>query len=373
MKIWSVFSLVILFHLAIIGLLFIQPGCQSQAPKEPQPAATALPPTSSYSAPSQSSELDPAFNAGMGTSAGQAGRQLSQPTRPTTSQRTQSDLGMLQPVDEPVTDSFSLPPVTRQVSVQKGDTLSGIARKEGVSLNDLMSANGLNKNSKIYVGQSLLIPESRRGEAAASVETEYSGKEIEVQKGDSLSAIASRNGTSVQALKAMNNLRNDTIYVGQKLLVPDSGSTSTSTVTPQSTPRTSSTLSSTSGMKTYTVKAGDTPSGIARQFGLSSKELMAANNITDPRKLYVGQNLVIPRQGTQTPQVTQPTASTPATTNPTLSTRTPSSSGTVTTTMVPVETEPSGDDPMAALEALEDEDLPFVEVEEVEQSAEPLN
>ncbi|NDV63294.1 LysM peptidoglycan-binding domain-containing protein [Puniceicoccales bacterium CK1056] len=371
MKIWSVFSLVILFHLAIIGLLFIQPGCQSRAQEEPDPAMTAMPPSADYSAPQPMTELDPAFNAGVAQrSASATGRTLSQPTRPTTpTQRVESDMGLLQPVDEPVSDSFSLPPVTRKVSVQKGDTLSGIARKEGISLNELLSANGLSKNSTIYVGQSLLIPESRNGEDEASVETEYAGKEISVQKGDTLSAIAARHGTSVRIIKSLNNLSRDTIYVGQTLIVPDSVQGS-STVT-SSPVQTSSTRTSTSGLNTYTVKAGDTPSGIARKYGISSKELMAANNITDPRRLYVGRNLVIPSQGSVQPeplpveQSLQPVQTVP--------TPAPTRSDSITTTQPPLETRTAEEDPMAALEALENEELPFVEVEEVGQGDNPQN
>jgi LysM repeat protein len=44
----------------------------------------------------------------------------------------------------------------------------------------------------------------------------------------------------------------------------------------------------------YVVKAGDTPAAIARQFSIRTDELLAANNIDDPRKLQIGQSLKIP-------------------------------------------------------------------------------
>lgn len=368
MKIWSVFSLVILFHLAIIGLLFIQPGCQSQATRAPGPAPTATPSSPAYSEPQQSSELDPAFNAGITASpVRSSNRQLSEPTRPSGVQRSEPDMGLLQPVDQPVADSFSLPPVNRTITVQKGDTLSGIARKEGVSLNALLSANGLGKSSTIYVGQSLLVPETRSSEDAGPHEIEQSGKDITVQKGDTLSAIAARHGTTVQAIKSLNNLSRDTILVGQKLVVPGSGAAPAPA--PASSVRSSTPLTQVSGLNTYTVKAGDTPSGIARQAGISSKELMAANNITDPRKLYVGQQLVIPRPASGAGASSQTTA--PAARQ--ASTPARDGSDTATTPAGPQQPEPAGDDPMSALEALEDEDLPFVEVEEVDAVAEPVN
>jgi LysM repeat protein len=374
MKIWSVFSLVILFHLAIIGLLLIQPGCQSQAPKEPDPAVTAVPQAPAYTQPQVNRELDPAFNAGVATSPVRTNRQLSEPTRPSGVQRSEPDMGMLQPVDQPVADSFSLPPVNRTITVQKGDTLSGIARKEGVSLSALMAANGLGKSSTIYVGQSLLVPESRSAQDQASMEIEHSGKDITVQKGDTLSGIASRHGTTVRTIKEMNNMSGDTIFVGQKLIVPGSGSASTPTPAPATTTvRSSSPVTQASGLSTYTVKAGDTPSGIARQLGISSKELMTANNITDPRKLYIGQQLVVPRQGSQASTANQ-AATQPATTaTPSSTPAARTSSGTATTTATGLQPEPSAEDQISALEALENEDLPFVEVEEVDTATTPAN
>jgi LysM repeat protein len=377
MKIWSVFSLVILFHFVVIGLLFIQPGCQSQPPAAPDPSLTAPPADAAYVEPQPQQQLDPAFNAGVSSqgSAASSGRQLSAPQRPTGSTgsqvRSTPDTGLLEPVRDPVTDSFSLPPVNREYTVQKGDTLSGIARKEGVSLSELMSANGLGRNSTIYVGQNLLIPEAGTREDTASMETEYSGKEVTVGRGDTLSAIAARNGTTVREIKALNGLTGDTIYVGQKLMVPGSGQSTTTTA-----PRTTSTPSSFSGSTTtYTVKAGDTPSGIARRYGITSRELMAANNITDARRLYVGRELVVPQQsGSSTPAPAQPSVTPPpAPRQQQPAMQSPSRPDTGSTSAATSPDNSEEDDPMAALEALEDEDLPFVEVEVLEEPTEPAN
>lgn len=370
MKIWSVFSLVILFHFVVIGLLFIQPGCQSNPPAAPDPSITAPPTDAAYVEPQPQRQLDPEFNAGIGSgeSTATAGRELRAPQRPTSSQQQRSgpDTGLLEPVRDPVADSFSLPPVNREYTVRKGDTLSGIARKEGVALSELMSANGLGRDATIYVGQNLLIPETGPSEDAASMETEFSGKEVTVERGDTLSAIAARNGTTINRIKSMNNLSGNTIYVGQKLTVPGSGSTSGSGSS------SSGTGSFSGATTTYTVQTGDTPSGIARRFGITTTKLMSANNISDARRLYVGRELVVPQQsgsqdssqsdvsGTTTPRQQQPAMRSP---------RRPVAND--------PEPEPSGpeeeEDPMAALEALEDEDLPFVEVEVLEEESEPTN
>ena len=55
------------------------------------------------------------------------------------------------------------------------------------------------------------------------------------------------------------------------------------------------------GGRTYTVKEGDTPSTIARQFNVSTEALMRANNISDARSLRIGQTLTIPAESTPTP------------------------------------------------------------------------
>lgn len=371
MKIWSVFSLVIVFHFVIIGLLLFQPGCQSRPQEEPDPSMTAPTAESGYEEPVQTEPLDPAFNAGIGEpSSGSGDRALSSPTRPDTVRRSEPDMGMLEPVREPVADPLAVPEVAREYTVRKGDTLTGIARSQGVSLSGLMSANGLTRSSTIYVGQTLLIPESRPAATTATAASSGPERQIEVKRGDTLSAIAKRHGISVRTLKAMNGLRNDTIYVGQTLKVPSASAGSEGSAV-----RSSPGLRP--GMLTYTVKAGDTPTTIARRYGITARSLMAANNITDPRKLYVGRKLVIPGQeDAASPAMTETTAATtpePVSTPPVRTEVTPSptpAGSADSSRQTDLERE---EDPMAALEALEDEELPYVEVEILEEDTGPEN
>ncbi len=109
---------------------------------------------------------------------------------------------------------FGAAPVHAQSSgtyiVQPGDTLIGIAAHYGVTVSQLARANGLRWNSWVYVGQSLSIPDTQ-----ASPNTDYI-----VHRGDTLFGISRRFGTTVQAIMAANNLRSTTIYVGQQLLIP---------------------------------------------------------------------------------------------------------------------------------------------------------
>ena len=95
--------------------------------------------------------------------------------------------------------------------VQPGDTLWGIARRYGTTVQAIMAANSMTSTT-IYVGQRLTIflPGPIPGPGQVYI----------VQRGDTLSGIAYRFGTTVQAIMAANNLTSTTIYVGQRLIIP---------------------------------------------------------------------------------------------------------------------------------------------------------
>ncbi len=100
-----------------------------------------------------------------------------------------------------------------------------------------------------------------------------------VQSGDTLFSIATRFHTTVAELKQLNGLKNDTILVGQKLLVPSAADS-----TPQST-------------TAYIVEPGDTIYRIALQFGTTARALQDLNGIPNPNLISVGQALAIPANG----------------------------------------------------------------------------
>ena len=97
-----------------------------------------------------------------------------------------------------------------------------------------------------------------------------------------------RYGTTVAALLQLNGLTNpDVLAIGQKLKVPGAGGAAPASV---GTPK-----PATGGQgRTYVVQKGDTLLSIARRYGLTTKQLQAANNITNPDKIFPGQKLVIP-------------------------------------------------------------------------------
>ena len=101
-----------------------------------------------------------------------------------------------------------------------------------------------------------------------------------VERGESLSVIASRYGTSVSELVAMNGLRSrHRIRVGQVLNLPYSGPVSTAAIPKD-------------GDK-YVVQAGDTMGTIATRAGIEERELLALNSLPDRNRIYPGQELIL--------------------------------------------------------------------------------
>src|SRR5699024_2237234 len=108
-------------------------------------------------------------------------------------------------------------------TVKSGDTLSHIAVRNKVSVANLKKWNNLNSDL-IRVGQKLSIKGGSSSGGSNSSGSSSSGssnstKTYTVKSGDSLSKIASQNGTTVAKLKSWNNLKSDTIYIGQKLSI----------------------------------------------------------------------------------------------------------------------------------------------------------
>ncbi len=101
--------------------------------------------------------------------------------------------------------------------VKSGDTLSGIAAKQGVSTVALARANGISQKSGVRLGQKLKVPPRGTGKKKKDVPL----KVHRVKKGDTLSGIASRHGVSVSALTTANGIsRKSTLHLGQKLKLP---------------------------------------------------------------------------------------------------------------------------------------------------------
>jgi LysM repeat protein len=176
-------------------------------------------------------------------------------------------------------------------TVVAGDTLAVIASRFNTTPEGIVQLNGLKDANVLALGQQLKIPGKASSAGTGSTSGTGTGAATStytVQAGDTLGKIAVRYGTTVAALLQLNGLSNpDVLAIGQKLKVPGAGGGAPAAV---GTPK-----PATGGQaRTYVVQKGDTLLSIARRYGLTTKQLQAANNITNPDKIFPGQKLVIP-------------------------------------------------------------------------------
>jgi len=156
-------------------------------------------------------------------------------------------------------------------TVQRGETLSTIANKYGVTVADLMRMNNLRNANRIYVGQRLMV---KPGQSSPD-----DGVYV-VRKGDTLLKIAQRNGVSVAAIQQANGLRGSIIYVGQRLKLPsgdaaaDGGQAADKPVV-------------------HVVRRGETLAQIAQRYGVPASQIAKLNGIKNASLIRVGQNLLI--------------------------------------------------------------------------------
>ena len=121
--------------------------------------------------------------------------------------------------------------------VQRGETLSQIARVYGVTMTALAQANGIRNPNFIYVGQRLTIPGAAGGNTGSSGGAAASGGVHVVRPGENLSTIAASYGTSVAALAQANGIANPNhIYVGQRLTIVSGAGGSVVKPAPQPVP-----------------------------------------------------------------------------------------------------------------------------------------
>ena len=145
--------------------------------------------------------------------------------------------------------------------VKRGDTLYQIALDNNTTVDELKTLNNLTNNT-LMIGQLLKLPSNLVPEDTYIV-----------QKGDSLYSIASKYNTTVDALKEANNLESNILSVSQELKLP--------------------TVEESEGSTTYVVQKGDSLYSIAREMGTTVDELKSLNNLEN-NLLSIGQILKIP-------------------------------------------------------------------------------
>ncbi len=252
------------------------------------------------------------------------------------------DGGPLYPVDDPIVstpmDTVSNPvlvPTTESYIVRKGDTLSQLAVDFDTTTAELVRLNNLANPDVLYVGQELTVPAGRRGASAPAKSSSAvkGGGSYTIQKGDTLSDIASAAGVSIDELRRLNNIKGDMIMAGDVLDIPLGGkvpaqirkSSTKPAVAKKTTPTSQPTMKEPAPAAPAlalpamapAVDAAAAPEGtapaasfelieeriyypgeslddIAREYGVSKAEIMRLNGISDESQIKDGQRLRIP-------------------------------------------------------------------------------
>lgn len=163
-------------------------------------------------------------------------------------------------------------------TVRSGDTLSALATRFGTTVAALAALNGITDPNKIFVGQVLKLPGTTQSSANTGTTTSTSNGadkgtlSYTVKRGDTLTAIANKFGSTVAAIQASNAIikNPDAIDIGWVLKIPKSAKT-----------------------VTYTVKSGDTLSAIAQRHDTTVSAIVKLNGIANPDLIFPGQQLRI--------------------------------------------------------------------------------
>ena len=123
------------------------------------------------------------------------------------------------PIPEPTPEPIPEPVEYVDYTVKKGDTLNAIAKKYNVTLSAIMAVNPQIKDpNKIYVGQVIKIPIPTQQNSTSAIPKEQVYHTV--QRGETLSGIAKKYGTNYLRLAALNHIANpNKIYPGQKLRI----------------------------------------------------------------------------------------------------------------------------------------------------------
>ena len=152
--------------------------------------------------------------------------------------------------------------------VKRGDTLYSIARDNNITVSELKQLNNLSNNT-IYIGQQLLLKKRIEEELPNENDKLYI-----VKKGDTLYSISRKLNISVDTLKSLNKLNSNDIYVGQQLILEE----------PENQVE----------YDIYTVKKGDSLWSISQKYNINVNELIKLNNL-DNTTLQINQTLKVPK------------------------------------------------------------------------------
>ncbi len=200
--------------------------------------------------------------------------------------------------------------------VRRGDTLSALSDRYGVSVAMIQQANRMGRHTMIHVGQELTIPTAGGGAAAASSAREplrapapapevVDGEPLtyRVRHGDTLTGIARRYGTTAAAIAAASGVQlHTTLWVGQSLtVVPGARSTAAASAVLGRGAENGNPTPAAPVVTSHTVQRGETLTSIAELHGTTAEAVARLNGRSVHQVLHVGDELrIVPGARTHT-------------------------------------------------------------------------
>ncbi|MDT2795584.1 LysM peptidoglycan-binding domain-containing protein [Enterococcus thailandicus] len=215
---------------------------------------------------------------------------------------------------------------TGSYTVKAGDSVWGVANAHGITMAQLIQWNKISNNF-IYPGQKLIVKNGTSSSAttnnnattnnsnstSSSAETTTSST-YTVKAGESVWGVANKNNITMAQLIEWNNIQNNFIYPGQKLIIKGGSTASTNSASGNATATTGNnaantttssnnakptTSTSTSGDTLYTVKAGESVWGVANKNNITMEQFIEWNNIKN-NFIYPGQKVIVKKGSAQT-------------------------------------------------------------------------
>lgn len=211
----------------ICAFLLLANGCQGSNKAE-APNWTSN--TSVYSGGARSSAVPQETPAPAKAQPAKAAPAKPAPAQATSAQPAPAKAESAEKKDAPANATEKTDSNEKTYVVKKGDMLSTIAVRNGLTAKELASANGIELNSILREGQTLKIP-AAKPKKTDSKKAQVEGEIYVVKKGDILGKIAQEHKTTVAKIKEANNLKNDVIRAGQKLVIPSKDSKKAETTT----------------------------------------------------------------------------------------------------------------------------------------------
>ena len=196
--------------------------------------------------------------------------------------------------------------IPEQYVVQSGDSLNAIASKYELTVNYIADLNGLERTAGVRVGQKLKLTGDASSKNNVSSNSKSKDKDKQetapdiytVKSGDTLGNIASRYYLQLDYVTALNGLsRGSSVRVGQKLKL--TGDVPKAETAKAENSKNSSKSAPSKNTEKYTVKAGESLNSIASRFGLSGRELAELNDLKANASLQRGQSISVPKTVTE--------------------------------------------------------------------------